>query len=194
VTEPDDSLVVHLVSRNILLSPHNDDAELFAAFTLQRHRPRVIVVLRSVIQERYGISAAEREAETAAALYELGCPYEQWPYPDNDPDWAAIAERIGRLANTYERCFAPAVEPNGHEHHSKVGELALRVFGPERTTRYLTYQRGSGKSSSGCEVSPAVPEHLAGKLRALSCYRTQMRPETGCDPWFIGDLREYVEC
>jgi LmbE family N-acetylglucosaminyl deacetylase len=193
VTAPDDSLA-HLIPRAIFLAPHNDDETLFGAFTLQRHRPRVIVVLRSIGQERYGISAAEREAETTAALYELGCPYEQWPFPDYGPHWGEIADRFARLANTYERCFAPAVEPNGHEHHSKIGELAARVWGPGRVTHYLTYQRGSGKSTSRCEVAPADPEHLAGKLRALSCYRSQMRPETGCDPWFIGDLREYVEC
>jgi LmbE family N-acetylglucosaminyl deacetylase len=188
----DDSLM-YRVPRTIFLAPHNDDECLWGGFLLQIHRPRVIVVLRSFLQERVGIRYEEREAETTAALYVLGCAYEQWSYRDDDPDWPAIADRVERLANTYDRCFAPAVEDGGHEQHSRVGEIAMRAFGVDRVTRYLTYRRGHGKSTSGCPVEPAAGM-VAAKLRALACYETQMRPETGCLPWFMGDVREYVEC
>jgi LmbE family N-acetylglucosaminyl deacetylase len=171
----------------VLLSPHNDDELLFASGLLLRYRPHVIVVLKSQVQEDrgYGITAAQREAETDAALALFGVTWEQWPYPDSRPDWDQIELELGVLARLYDRCFAPAVEPDGHEHHNRVGQLARESFGG-RLTEFLTYTP-SGKSDWGVPIPYDEPL----KRDALACYRSQIaHPSTAAH--FLRDLTEYV--
>lgn len=177
----------------LFLAPHNDDEVLFGSFLIQEHRPEVVVCLRSQVQrERYGITAAVREAETTDALLELGIEtWEQWAYLDSDPDWDAIREHLATRYAWPEVgiVFAPAIEEDGHEQHNRIGALALEVFG-DRVVSYLTYTRSGGRSRNGTEIQPK-PEWVERKHRALACYRSQIA-EPSCAPWFLGDLREYV--
>lgn len=177
----------------LLLQPHSDDAALFAAFTCLHHRPHVITVLSSDLQERRGtgITQATREAEDRLAFEFLGCTVEQWPYLDSAPDWGAVENAL-RLADERlapERVFAPAPEPDGHDQHNAVGNLALDVFG-KRVTGYLTYRRGHGRSRSEREV--AFKPHWPGlKLSALACYASQIQEPSTRD-WFLElSLREW---
>lgn len=178
----------------LLLSPHNDDESLFAAATCVIHDPHVVVVLRSQLQQirGTGITAATREAETDRALSQLDVTtWEQWPYSDAAPDWAAVEAAMRELDEQRhpERVFAPAVELGGHDQHNQVGDLAHAVFG-DRVTAYLTYVRGHGRSRSGNEV-PFEPDWPVRKLRALACYRSQI-VEPSTRDWFLdGTLREW---
>lgn len=176
----------------LVLSPHNDDCELFCAFSALDTQAHVIVVLRSQVQQdRYGITALTREAETVEAMRELDLNYEQWDFLDRDPDWSEVLDAMYGLAeHEWDPVFAPAVEVDGHEHHDRVGEMALEVFGPDRVTSYLTYTRTGGRSRNGVEIVPE-PDWIERKHRALACYRSQIA-EPSCRPWFMGDLREYV--
>lgn len=179
---------------DLFLSPHNDDETLFGAFTILRHKPHVIVCLKSCIQldRGTGITAVARENETARALWWLGDPtWEQWQFSDADPDWVEI-ERKMRLFDQYneiERVFAPAEEEDGHEQHYAIGFKARIVFG-DRVQPYLTYRRGYGRTV-GTEVE-FERDWPAKKLRALSCYETQIA-ESSTAYWFLDSgLREYV--
>jgi LmbE family N-acetylglucosaminyl deacetylase len=178
----------------LLLQPHSDDAALFAAFTCLHHRPHVITVLSSQLQEDRGtgISQATREAEDRCAMEFLGCTVEQWPYSDASPDWGAVenALRLYDEREAPERVFAPRPTPDGHEQHNAVGSLALDVFGDTRVTLYLTYRRGHGRAMSGNEV--AFKPHWPGlKLRALACYVSQIQEPSTRD-WFLDlSLREW---
>jgi LmbE family N-acetylglucosaminyl deacetylase len=178
---------------SLLLSPHNDDAELFACFTLLRERPHVVVVLRSANQAQFGISAETREAETAAAMEILGCSWEQWPYLDNQADWAAIRARLEALRKSGVDCvYAPAIQVGGHPAHNRIGELADEVFG-DCVTHYLTYTFRGGKSMHGAEVH-ADAGWVLKKLQALACYRSQIETEqAGCTPHFLRDQREFYD-
>lgn len=184
----------------ILLSPHHDDAELFAAYTLLRHRPHVIVCTESHAQEGAGITQKQREAETDQALAILGCTWHQWPVPDTRAADRLVEMRAwlrswlpennsGRTAN---HVFAPMVEDEGHEHHNLIGKLALDIFGRGRVTAYATYRRGEGRTHTETEVLPE-PGWRALKLRALSYYVTQI-DLAGTRPWFAQEdmLREWV--
>lgn len=184
----------------IFLSPHNDDETLFGAYTIMRHKPTVVVVLRSHLQEqRHGVTALTRETETESACRLLRGPprhlyepsYLQWRFHDDAPDWARVEDDLRAMSRNYYPCFAPAVEDGGHEHHSMIGAIASRVWPADQLSHYLTYRRGHGKSTDGIEVAPE-PWMIAAKHRALACYLSQMQPELGCLPWFVGDLREYV--
>jgi LmbE family N-acetylglucosaminyl deacetylase len=176
----------------VLLSPHNDDAELFACWALLEHAPHVIVCLKS---DRMGqvdypgpvVTAETREAETDAAMRLLGCTWAQWPFLDSAPQWSLVAGAIGLLADRYDHCIAPAVEEGGHEQHNVIGRMALESFGPERVTQYLTYTRLHGRSTDGREV----PVDVARKRCALDCYESQRtHPMTAAH--FKTDLREFV--
>lgn len=175
----------------IFLSPHNDDAALFGAFTVLRHRPLVVTVLRSRVQERYGITAAERELEDAAAMKVLGAGgWQQWTFEDADPNWSKVRAALRGLGDV-DLVFAPAIEDDGHGQHNRIGELADEVFGPDKVTHYLTYTRKNGKSTAGILVE-AEPDWMALKLQALACYRSQVdNPKAGCAVHFYRDQQEY---
>lgn len=172
----------------VLFAPHQDDESLFAAHVCLRDRPLVVVVLRSHAQGWQGVTAEEREAETAAATAVLGCEYEQWPYPDIDPPWGQVEERMQKLGEEMGpgRVWAPAYDfdANGHVpfglperygvlHHDYVGLLAERVFG-DRVRFYQTYTRWGGRVREGERV-PLSPAEAAVKEKALRCYATQIR-------------------
>lgn len=181
----------------------NDDAVLFATWTLLRHRPRVVTVLRSVNQEANGITFKEREKEDATAMAILGCEWVNWPFPDDDPPWDEVEALLRRgelnlhdegpepdwvdVAPWPHRVFAPWPEPGGHEQHNRVGELAEAVFGSERVSFYTTYRYG-GPRTVGREVEPE-PWMIPLKLRALACYESQML--RGPRRFFLDSLREY---
>lgn len=178
----------------LLLDPHGDDGALFAAFTILKHQPTVIVCLRSQLQERRGgPTYQEREAETARAFAELGTfAWEQWTVPDDKPDWAAVKRLVESARDLLEpdTVYAPAWEAGGHDHHNAVAEITADVFGPEPVISYLTYVRGSGRSDHGTEVVPE-PEWIIRKHRALACFESQIR-EPSTRPWFMDGLREWV--
>lgn len=179
---------------DLLLSSHNDDETLFASFTIQAHKPHVVICLKSQVQEdRYGILAETRERETGRALWWLGCPsWQQLLIRDDDPRaWERLQEDLEALDRRHapERVWAPAIEEGGHDQHNLVGEVSLAVF-EDRVSPYLTYVRGS-LSSRGREVE-FKPAWLATKLRAMSCYDSQIELEN-TRPWFLDNtLREYV--
>lgn len=192
---------VRVRPRTLFLAPHNDDETLFGAFTLLAWKPDVMVCYRSSKQK--GIDPRTREMETGMALRMLkgDATFMQSTVLDTDPDDEAneyLSETLG-AAHTmfgheepYDIVFAPAVEEDGHEQHSLVGEVAVRVFGT-RVCRYLTYRRGHGRSRSSSEV-PFHPLWPARKLAAMSMYRSQIAlPSTA--PWFVDHgLREfYIE-
>jgi LmbE family N-acetylglucosaminyl deacetylase len=175
--------------RSVFIAPHNDDEALFGCYTLLRHKPDVIVVLRSLKQEiDYGITSTTREAESAKALRILGCPHEQWAFTDVAPDWRAIRDRIQTLANVYDHCYAPACEQGGQRDHTFVGAFALAAFGPDRTTQYLTYTT-AGKSMNGTPV-PAEDGWPEIKRTVLDCYRSQIELP-GTAPHFTRPLDEF---
>lgn len=177
---PDVFFIEGVKPSGVLFSPHNDDETLFAAFTIQQHRPAVVVCFQS--SGDYGDSKV-REAETRAAVAELrGGPVTQW-------DGADLEARMRALdaANPPVRVWAPSVNAS-HPDHVAVGRAAAAVFG-NRVTFYDTYQDGQ-KVRSCREVLPAQPQHLAGKLRALACYQSQIA-HPRANRFFFDDLREY---
>lgn len=177
----------------VLFAPHQDDEALFAGMLAQHHQAHIIVVLRSFVQASRGlpISAQMREHESAAAAQELGLTVEQWPFRDDTPDWPAVEASMRALDDRLapDVVLAPAVELGGHEQHSMVGDLADAVFGG-RVVNYLTYVRGQSRTVSK-RPFVGTPDQICRKLRALACYRSQIA-EPSTQPWFLGELTEYL--
>lgn len=187
----------------LLLAPHGDDETLFAAFTCMRYgkRMHVIVCTQDADPKIRGV----RSLETSRAIAQLGCTHHEWPMSADNPDWGAARQWLEGwasdklFARRIENVFAPAIEPDmgderlwgsGHEQHNAVGLLAQDVFG-DRVTHYLTYVRGE-RSRYGVEVPPPTGHEIARKLRALSCYESQITDPLS-RPWFFEllDMREW---
>lgn len=165
----------------VLFAPHSDDEALFAAFTLMRERPRVIVCSPSVGD--YGDTCG-RFKETHAACAILGCQATLW---------AGMA--VEPLMRDLDLCCAPTTvwAPHSrasHPDHRAVAEMATRVFG-DRVRRYHTYEAGPVKVRAGAPV-PYSPAEADLKRRALACYVSQ-RQHPRAKVFFGWDLDEFVE-
>ena len=191
------------MTQKFLISPHNDDVGLFAAFTAIRERPRIVVVLDSFIQPGRGIpgtGAALRRREDLAAFTMLAPGLaEQARFAGIRDDLGAgeleleLAQLFKILAAELEpgaEVWIPEVHAGGHGHHNLVGAIALEALSPvAKVTRYCTYTR-EGKVTTGAEV-PFESAWVRRKLLALTCYESQFHPATGCAEHFLRDQREY---
>lgn len=168
--------------RGTLFAPHNDDEALFAAFTVLRYRPRVVVCFRSPAD--YG-DPAIREAETREAMNVLGGgPVEQWDVGDLETEMRAFDARVHPV-----RVWAPHPD-SSHPDHVAVALAARRVFGDRLVTTYHTYRDGQ-KVRRGAPV-PFEPAWTSQKLRALARYQSQiLHPRA--NHFFNQDLYEYEE-
>lgn len=177
---------------NVCLAPHHDDETLFAGMLAQHYHTRIVVVLRSDVQEQRGtgITSLTRDAETGCAAFELGLSFALWDFPDSGPDWDAVESSMRALDDRLkpEVVLAPAVEDGGHDQHNSVGEIAGRVFG-SRVVAYLTYRRGFGRSMGRPFVGTG--DQIERKLRALACYRSQICEPSTCS-WFVDGLTEQL--
>lgn len=188
------------MSRMALIAPHNDDETLFAAYTLQRLHPHVIVALRDRANPR-----RERETRRAVAILTGREAYEQWDYDAAQPDWKALTVSLAALATEYDVIYAPAWrgKPNGYHpgrapqpgwgvlQHEHIGWLAQDQLG-ERVRSYYLYTRWEGRHNGEVPVVPEAAE-IARKLQALACYESAIEEPTTRD-WFYErlDMREWV--
>lgn len=187
--------------RSVLLAPHNDDETLFAAFTLQRVQPHVIVCTRCDHDHR----RREDETQKAVQLLTGSATYEQWTFQTGHPDWKRMTQAIASL-DEYDVVFAPAFNhrANGHApgakpppgwgvlQHDHIGWLAHRHLGAERVVHYCLYNRWGGeRDRRGTEVEPTAVE-IIRKLKAISLYESQIESDA-TRAWFFDrlDLREW---
>ena len=192
----------------LFISPHNDDETLFGAFTMLQERPHILIVYDSYTQPARGFndcSLYARRAETVAAMRELWDDFDPdteltfLGLSDADPvDQFQVSASILRHMAGADEIWLPAFERGGHDQHNcvanAVGMLQMSVrTNFQITHRYTTYVRGQGKTTTPHEILPNNGDHIARKLRALACYKSQldMTSGLGCWPWFMGDLKEY---
>lgn len=183
---------------NLLISPHNDDSELFAAFTLCREREtiQVAVVFDGYIQALRGepVTHLERRAETVAALKELGVVNRPiWgEFSDAQPDWDEVEGFLNALRFNLDpvHVYTPQWEQHSHAQHNSVTELVDQIWGRQsKTVRYYATYTTAGKSKGETQVIPE-PDMIIRKLRALACYRSQIMVEN-CREHFMRGLHEY---
>lgn len=170
--------------KRVLFSPHSDDETLFAAFTILRYRPHVVICFGSAGD--YG-STEERAAESRAAGDILGAAsVSQW-------DGGDIEARMREYdaAEHPSLVFAPTTRTS-HPDHLAVARAAAAVFG-DRLRTFHTYELRDGvpvKIDSVHRVE-YEPEWVLAKLRALSRYETQIRHPRACG-FFLQDMNEYM--
>jgi LmbE family N-acetylglucosaminyl deacetylase len=163
----------------ILLSPHDDDNALFAAFTCIREKPIVVVCLDSYIQPNRGergCSAAERAAETAAAAKVLCVQVYRLGFSDAEANGQLMFEAFRRSPfndESIDTVYAPAEHEGGNVHHNLVAMVARLAFS-KRVVAYPTYTRTNLYMTGDIEVIPDERE-LGLKHAALAHYTSQLR-------------------
>jgi LmbE family N-acetylglucosaminyl deacetylase len=190
-----------------LISCHDDDSALFAAFTCMRERPTVVVVADSYVQPargEIGCSAEERAAETARAHAILGCPTQRLGLRDDALTLAEMTQALSRLSHV-ERVYVPALE-GGHPQHDLVAHAAACVFPTGQLHCYSTYAKLSQYDAPdlqpvGTEEVTPTEEEAARKMEALRCYESQARINlphfqavTGRSEWLSGYRRVHLGC
>jgi LmbE family N-acetylglucosaminyl deacetylase len=156
----------------LLLSPHNDDECLFAAYTLMREKPLVIVVTDSDLAE--GVTARQRREESRRACELLDVPVVFLGLKDGTLEQQKddLRRRLEPLASQpWSKVYAPAIQ-GGHKDHDALGDVVSTMFSP--VSYYATYAAGELFSPAGREIEP-TPEEVEHKNRALDCYPSQIR-------------------
>lgn len=184
---------------NVLLSPHNDDETLFAAFTIAREHPRVVVCFPGA--PGYG-DPRERTLETRRAVEILGgAGVEQWTWDPRLPDTKHMT--MEAMMRDLDRRECPRLvwapdEGTTHPDDVAVYQAASAVFG-DRLTTYHTYRVLEPKSLEGSphivKVTSTRQVHYEAawvglKLRALAEYQTQLAHPRAFK-FFMQDLREW---
>jgi LmbE family N-acetylglucosaminyl deacetylase len=189
------------MSQVLFLSPHSDDEALFGSFIIQQELPEVWVITDGVIQQNRGedVRAGDRREESCNGVSSL---IKNWPVhfggmSDSNVNWNTVSDLlVGMGLHGFDRVYAPYPETHEscHDHHNKLGFLVTGLF-PEQVRFYATYTRQTGKTGPSTprarEYPPTDGGQVQRKLRALSCYRSQMDVHN-CREHFMRDLREYV--
>jgi LmbE family N-acetylglucosaminyl deacetylase len=157
----------------LLLSPHNDDECLFAAYTLMRERPLVIIVTDSDAQLNKGVTAEMRREESRRACETLGVAVSFLGLKDGSLDEANLRERLAPFASQgWQRVYAPAIQ-GGHKDHDVLAKVASSIF--PRVSLYSTYAEGEHFTPKGTGIEPNPTQNeIELKNRALECYASQI--------------------
>jgi LmbE family N-acetylglucosaminyl deacetylase len=155
----------------VLISPHNDDETLFAAFTLLREKPLVIICTDGWIQWERGdpVTWTERREESRKASKILGVEVVFLGIRDTRLTEQALEAALQPYV-THEQAYAPALQ-GGNAQHDLVSRVAQRLY--PNLTQYMTYTPTELWTKGSKEIVP-TPEELALKNEALSCYRSQI--------------------
>lgn len=162
----------------LLLSPHNDDECLFAAYTLMREKPLVIVVTDSDVHLAEGVTADQRREESRRACEFLDVPVVFLGMKDGtlEQQKADLKHRLKPFAaQPWTHVYAPALQ-GGHKDHDALAEVVSSMFSP--VSYYATYAQGEIYTPAGREIEP-TPEEIARKNRVLECYQSQIRLARG---------------
>jgi LmbE family N-acetylglucosaminyl deacetylase len=159
----------------LLLSPHNDDECLFAAYTLMREKPLVIIVTDSNAQLDKGVTAEMRREESRRGCEALGVAVvflglKDGSLKENEAD---LRERLAPFASLdWKRVYAPSVQ-GGHDDHDAVGEVASSMF--TGVSYYSTYAEGEHFTPEGKGIEPKPTQaEIDLKNKALDCYVSQI--------------------
>lgn len=156
----------------LLLAPHNDDECLFAAYTLMREKPFVIVVTDSDMQ-RPAVTADMRREESRRGCETLGVAVSFLGLKDGslEANEADPRTRLAPFASLdWKWVYAPAIQ-GGHKDHDVLGKVASDMF--PRVSYYSTYLMGQFTPIGENAVEP-TPEEIELKNKALDCYASQI--------------------
>jgi LmbE family N-acetylglucosaminyl deacetylase len=151
-----------------LISPHSDDAVLFASYTIQREKPIVVTVTHSTLQ---GGNGNERILEDYRAMKILEVPIMFLGIDEDKLNEETLKQKLKPfLDDEYPEFWIPAYEENGNPQHNLVNKVIKKMF--IMIKEYKTYT-GLEDRTIGKEIIPTDKE-LETKKKAMKCYVTQI--------------------
>jgi len=148
----------------ILFAPHNDDEALFASYTIMRHKPLVVVVYDSYVQD--WCTKEERRKETEQAMELLGAKVIFLGLDDRECDYKKTKKEMTGFSS--DVIFAPS---GSHKHHELVGRIAKELW--NNPIIYTTYNGNEYLVKGSITITPTEEEKEL-KNKALDCYKTQL--------------------
>jgi glycosyltransferase involved in cell wall biosynthesis/LmbE family N-acetylglucosaminyl deacetylase len=164
---------VEPMSDTILIATHNDDESLFAAYTIMRERPLVIIVTDSYIQPgrcEVGCDAMTRRQETIDAMDVIGCAVVFLGIKDTELTQDLLSARLAPFRGKVGKVYAPAIQ-GGNKQHDMVGYIASRIF--DNVSFYCGYSQTELYTTGTIEIKPTMHEQQT-KFAMLSCYKSQL--------------------
>lgn len=151
----------------VFLSPHPDDAVLFATYTILREKPMVVTVTHPTFQ---GDNGNDRVLEDYTAMRILNTPIAFLGIDEDKLTEEVLREKLQMFPNDTV-FYIPEYEKDGNPHHNIVHDTVRRM-----TDNYKEYKTYTGLETRtvGKEVIP-TPEELELKKCAMQCYQTQIR-------------------
>lgn len=144
----------------VLIAPHPDDETLFAAYTILRLKPLVLIVTDD---DRGKVSAETRRQESRQAMKILGVDVRFLGIPESKLNLDVLKDRLHRYRHAL--AFIPAKQ-GGHPHHDIVADCM------EDAIHYATYTKENLTPEGNVEVIP-TNEEVRLKNLALDCYKSQ---------------------
>jgi LmbE family N-acetylglucosaminyl deacetylase len=150
----------------VFLSPHPDDAVLFASYLIMRVKPLVVTVTHPTLQ---GDNGNERVLEDYAAMRMLGAPIAYLGIDEDKLTEELLLEKL-QVFSDDTMYYIPEYEENGNPQHNLVHNVVKGM-----TNNYKEYKTYSGWNdrSGDVEVIPTERE-LELKKAAMACYKTQI--------------------
>lgn len=150
----------------VFVSPHPDDAVLFASYLIMREKPLVVTVTHPTFQ---GDNGNERVIEDYNAVRILGAPIAFLGIDEDKLTEEILHEKL-QLFPSDTLYYIPEYEKDGNPQHNLVHDTVRRM-----TDNYKEYKTYSGwlDRSGDTEVIPTEQE-LELKKRAMACYHSQI--------------------
>lgn len=177
----------------VVISPHNDDEVLFTGYTLMRHRPQVIVVTDSFIQDERGDVGCDMETrrnESISACAFLGCPVSFLGIRDTELTERELKKRLKNIEA--DTIYIPAYHKDGNAQHNLINKVCLEVFPKEKIEQYCSYSRNDLMIKGNYEVKP-TKEEMERKNKAMNFYVSQINLDSMASHFeFIRNKSEYL--
>jgi LmbE family N-acetylglucosaminyl deacetylase len=175
----------------IVVSPHNDDEALFVAYTIMRHKPKVVIVTDSYVQgdRGTGITKEMRRQESVDALSLVGVEPIFLGLRDDDMTPETLKTALRRFEDT-ELVYCPALQ-GGHPQHDMVYHACKELF--TKVKYYTTYTKDKLRTTGDIEVIP-MAEEMDLKNKMLNCYKSQIE-YARTKPYFdaVRDESEWIK-
>ncbi len=154
-----------------IISPHQDDAVLFASYIIQREKPIVISVVHPTLQED---NTYERILEDYKAMKILDVPIMFLKIDEDKLNENNLYDKLFDLKDSQgdDEVWIPEYEENGNPQHNLVNKVANQVWEDYNIHTYKTYT-GLEDRTIGKEIIP-TKEELELKKQAMACYNTQI--------------------
>ena len=163
----------------LVLSAHPDDAEIGCGGTIARFRDAGVSVLNYIATcgekftgGSFPFEVREKEAEAAADSLGMLIVHERLPHRQLSEARQYLLERLCKIRDSY--CPDMVILPSStdiHQDHRVIHEEGIRAF---KGVTVLGYEMlWNNMTFHSQAFVPLLEEHIAKKIKALSCYVTQ---------------------